>query len=184
LVEKSEFRSIYGKIIGFDNLNQIFYNKNRGAANLIFEIYSALEVFLFKDQHYWLQRAKSTLYLKRKDKKMLQVAIDYAKKSYYDTDNIKLKINSTTTLALLYGRLANEQKYADLDILKDAIHWYHDSLQDRGVNKRYIDGMMNRDRNRNDLIELSKFLMKNGTKSFGSDILRKIDYLLTRVIQR
>lgn len=182
---KAEFKSIYGKIIGFDNLNQIFYSRHKGVGNLIFEIYSNIEEHLFKDPHYWLQRAKSTLYLKRKDKVMLSQAIDFAKKSHYDTENIKLKINSTTTIALLYGRLSNEQQFLDEKTLSDAIYWYYDAIQDKGVNRRYIDSIMGRDRDRNDLKSLVKHLMSNGfvnNYSMNTQLSTKADKLITLVV--
>jgi hypothetical protein len=182
---KPEFKSIYGKIIGFDNLNQIFYSRNKGVGKLIFEIYSNLEGHLYKDPHYWLQRAKSTLYLKRKDKVMLSQAIDYAKKSHFDTENIKLKINSTTTIALLYGRLSNEQKFLDSKTLNDAIYWYYDAIQDKGVNRRYIDSIMGRDRDRNDLKTLVKHLMNKGflnDHNISSELSTKADRLITLVV--
>jgi len=136
---KTNFDGTYKKIISFDNLNQSFYRKEGGSVNLIFNVYKKLESLLYEDGHFWLQRAKSILHLKRQNIEELNVAIDYAKKSYHDAENYKLQINTTTTLAMLYGRIANLEKFRNQDTVTNAINWYYSAFQENQYNKRYID---------------------------------------------
>lgn len=185
LKEKGNVSSTYNKIIGFDNLNQIFHNKQQGVVSLISSIYNSLEETLYHDPHYWLQRAKSSLYISRKNTQDLTLAIDFAKKAFYDTENTKLKINATTTLALLYGRLTAEEKYENDKNIEEAVDWYYQCLQDKGINKRYIDGIINKNRERNDLNGLLRHLMSpKGTRlnKFKPGINTQIDYLMTAFI--
>lgn len=177
------FNPLYKKIINFDNLNQIFYGQDKGEAGLILNLYENLEKVLFSDDHFWLQRAKSILNLKRNDIQSLRLAIDYAKKAYYDTNNEKLKINSTTTIALIYGRIVVVSKFNNKADLEDAINWYHLALQENQFNKRYIEDILQKTKKRNsDINDICQYIVKN-KDIFSKNERSKSEYLIDRVIK-
>lgn len=97
LRNNDRLHSIYRKIIGFDNLNQIFHVKGGGASGLIFEIYNSLEIPLVDDKHYWLQRAKSILYQHEKNIEKLLCGVNYALKARFDSNNKKLITSAKLT---------------------------------------------------------------------------------------
>lgn len=156
--------TIYKNILLFDTLNQIFYKKQGGVINLIFLIYEKLETLLFEDGHYWLQRAKSILYLKRNAYKDLLISLDYAKKAHYDSnEDKKLKNNSTLTIAQVLGRLGKLEQHTTDYVVKEATSWYFEALQPNQFNKKYIDNVVKKaqtDLSKNDLYSLVSFLLK------------------------
>jgi len=165
---KANFEGTYKKIISFDNLNQSFYRKGGGSANLIFNVYEKLENILYEDGHFWLQRAKSILHLKRHNIDYLNTAIYYAKKSHHDTLNSKLQINTTTTLAMLYGRIANLESYSKKDTVVNAIDWYYAAFQENQYNKRYIAGILGKSSKRdNDVSKLCSFILSKNSNLSG-----------------
>ncbi|MFZ2449899.1 MAG: SIR2 family protein [Methylovulum miyakonense] len=183
LIKNKAFNYLYKKIINFDNLNQIFYGEDKGEAGLILNLYENLEPILYSDNHFWLQRAKSILNLKRFEIDSLRLAVDYAKKAYHDTDNEKLKINSTTTIALIYGRIAVINKFSNKQDLEDAINWYYMALQENQFNKRYVDDILQKTKRRNsDIKDICSFLLKNNIV-FNNNEKKHAEYLINQVVR-
>lgn len=101
-----ERNRIYIDIILFDTLNQLFAEK--GAGELIFRVYDALEEVLNDEMHYWLQRAKSVYRLNRNDKNQLEIAYSYATKAYLDGYK-NLKPKAALTLSLICALLTSKE---------------------------------------------------------------------------
>ncbi len=106
----------YKAAMMFDTLNQLF--SQDGAGYLIEYIYEGLEDVLYREPHFWLQRAKSIYRLFRNDKKKLLVAATYAQKAMYDSDingnrNINLYLKSEFSAALIYCMLYNIEENSD-----------------------------------------------------------------------
>ena len=179
-----KFSYIYKNVILFDTLNQIFYKKEGGVIKLIFLIYEKLEEILYEDGHFWLQRAKSLLYLRRTDVTSLTRALDYAKKSHYDSyDDLKLKNHSTLTIAQILGRLLRLDNYHSEYLIQEAINWYYEALQPNRFNKRYIDNVISRarlEKKRNDLYSLVSFILK--TKFHQVSLRKKAEWLVNKTI--
>ncbi len=92
-------KRLYVDAVLFDTLNQLF-GKKSGAGKMIYQIYDALEKYLYNDMDYWLQRAKSIYRLNANDKDELLLAYRYAKKSYVDGD-IRVQAKSALSLSLI-----------------------------------------------------------------------------------
>ena len=183
LVKIKSFSSLYKKIITFDNLNQIFSAEGSGEAGLILNLYEKLEKFLYNDSHFWLQRAKSILNLKRISIQDLKIAIDYAKKTYYDSTNSSLQISATTTIALIYGRIAAIQSYKNIDILKDSIKWYYMALQETQYNKRIINDILEKTKKRNnDIKDLCNYLLGNEIY-LDTNEKKNAEFIINKVFQ-
>lgn len=177
---KKEYAYLYKKVIGFDNLNQLFQTHNHDkdyGASLIFDIYEKLSESLSCDTHYWLQRAKSILYLKREEISHLKKGADYAKKAYFDSDNAKLKINATTTLALLYGRIASEERYSSTITVSEAIRWYSMSLEENDVNQKYVNDILTNAKSGSDLDQLCKQYVN---LSLNNEDKKKLSQIITK----
>lgn len=182
LIKNKVFGHLYKKIITFDNLNQIFSVKGKGEAGLILNLYEKLEPILYNDNHFWLQRAKSILNLKRENIQSLKLARDYAKKAYYDSFD-KLQINAITTLALIFGRIAAIQSFDNKNDLENAINWYYMALQETQYNKRYIRDILKKTKRRNnDIKNLCNFLLKNETY-LGTNERKNAEYIINKVFQ-
>lgn len=103
----------YKTAIMFDTLNQLFGQE--GAGHLIEYIYKNLEDVLYKEPHFWLQRAKSIYRLFRTDKEKLLIAVEYAQKAMNDSGegkdrNIVLYLKSKFSAALIYCMLYNMEE--------------------------------------------------------------------------
>ena len=183
LIKNRVFNHLYKKIITFDNLNQIFSAKEKGEAGLILNIYEKLEPVLYNDNHFWLQRAKSILNLKRDNIQALKLASDYAKKAYYDSASYKFQINATTTLALIHGRIATIQSFDNMNDLEEAINWYYNALQETQHNKRYINDILEKTKRRhNDIKNICNFLLINKTH-LGTNERKNAEYIINKVFQ-
>lgn len=100
----------YKAVMMFDTLNQLF--SQDGAGYLIEFIYEGLEETLYREPHFWLQRAKSIYRLSRTDKKKLLLAVGYAQKAISDSlceegKNLNLHLKSKFSAALIYCMLYN-----------------------------------------------------------------------------
>lgn len=163
LIELRYVGRTYQKLISFDFLNQAFFKKEKGSVNLIASIYEKLENILSDDGQFWLQRSKSLFYLKHDSLKDLYIAADYAKKAYHDATNIRLRINATTNLALISGRIAAIHEFKEVKSVQDAIEWYYEALEENEHNRKYVKEILQgTKRNRSDLRNLvSSILMPN-----------------------
>ena len=169
------------KIISFDFLNQAFSRRGTGTIKLIESIYSKLESLLYEDAHFWLQRSKSILYLYRENIERLSIALLYAKKAYYDTKSDKQRINATTTLAMISGRIANINNYTDYESVGNAVEWYYKALQENEHNTKYIDDILEgTKRNSNDLRNLCSHLMVGNIK-FEKQLKSNAEFIINRV---
>lgn len=102
-------REQYKAVMMFDTLNQLL--SRDGAASHIEYIYNKLENDLCHEPHFWLQRAKSIYRLFKTDEKKLEIARQYATKSYEDSEkHSSLKMKSMFTLSLICGLLFNLEK--------------------------------------------------------------------------
>jgi SIR2-like domain len=183
LINNKVYGTLHKKIITFDNLNQIFSDQQKGQAGLILNLYEKLEDILFDDNHFWLQRAKSIIFLKRNSLVDLKLARDYAKKAYYDSDNRKFKINTATTLALINGRITNLQSFENKNDLKQAIDWYYEALQENQYNKFYVKEILKRaKRSNSDIINLCTFLLIN-VINLSRNEKKKAEFMLKIVFE-
>jgi hypothetical protein len=172
-------------LILFDTLNDIFRKKEGGASGLIFQIYNELSSILYEDPNYWIQRAKSILYLKREDEKMLLDAISYAKTAYNNSKNdrnFKVLDNATLTLAMLYGRIINSKKFKDNNYLNETINYYYQAFNSR-TNVKYIDRIIIKanKNNKNDLKNLCYYLL-NKKPPLSNEIKRKAEFIINKVM--
>lgn len=163
LLKDIRFENTYKNIISFDNLNQIFQKKEGGVINLIFHVYEKLEPFLYEENHFWTQRAKSIYHLKREDKKHLEEAVIYAKKPYYDSKaGSRLQLHSSLLISMLYGRIVNVDNYKDVGLLKESINWYYIALQENSTNDKVINNFLDKakyNKTHNDFSSLCKHLI-------------------------
>ncbi|WP_321413245.1 SIR2 family protein [uncultured Desulfobacter sp.] len=181
LLEKKNFQYLYKKVITFDNLNQIFSGKSKGEAGLILNIYEKLERILYNDDHFWLQRAKSILYLKWSDMESLRLAKDYAKKAYFDSTNDKFKTYATTTIALIHGRIAAISNFSNRIDLIDAIYWYHSGLQENQYNKRYVDEILRKTKKKgSDITGLCNYILQNNLE-LESNEKKNAEFIIKKV---
>ena len=123
----------YKAAMMFDTLNQLF--SQDGAGYLIEYIYEGLEEILYREPHFWLQRAKSIYRLFRNNKEKLLVAATYAQKAMSDSDvkggkNINLYLKSEFSAALIYCMLYNIEceKYLKNEYQIKSIRMIHEVL--------------------------------------------------------
>lgn len=182
LIENQAYSYLYKKIITFDNLNQLFSGEERGEAGLILNIYEKLEELLYDDNHFWLQRAKSIRNLKRHSIKDLKLATDFAKKAFYDTTKDQLQVNATSTLALLYTRIINLQRYVDHTDVKEAINWTYGALQKTQLNTHYRQDILRKAKlPESDIINLCKFLLHN-TVQLNREETKQAEFIVNLVV--
>jgi len=175
MLYNTRHKNLAKKLINFSNLNFLFsYKKTGGARTVIYKIYDNLNELLYNDIDYWLQRAKSILYLASKeDIEMIKNGIDYAKKAYVDAEREKKERQALFTVALLYGRLAHSLKFENELINKEALEWYYSAfIEDK--NKRYVDYYLSRDLYKNDLFLLLNNIKRNNLKN---ELKFKYNYL-------
>lgn len=170
----------------FDNLNQIFWKNDGGVMNLIFTIYENLEPILYTDNQYWIQRAKSILYLKQRNEKELLKALTYAQKPYYDsTDYSNQQLMSSFLISMIYGRLANLTEYKNTSYLTESIEWYYKALQEYSYNRNYIMDFLHKakkDKNRNDFYSLCSHTLRNAS-ALNKKSKEKVEYLVNLLNQ-
>lgn len=169
----NRFKSYYKLIIAFDSLNQIFYKRSGGAANLIFLIYEKLEDLLYIDTHYWMQRAKSIYYLKRTNVPALLTAVEFAKKPYFDsTDYSRIKINASFQIALIYIRIVITQRFEKHLVYTEAIKWVCIALKENLHNSKVIENLIEdakKGKMHNDFYQFATFVLKNPTTLSAND---------------
>lgn len=163
----------------FDNLNQIFWKTQGGVMNLIFKIYKKLEELLYRDNYYWIQRAKSIYYLKRSDENELLRAYEYAKKAYCDSkDSSNIHVQACFLISMVYGRLANLTAYRNEGYVAEAVDWYHMALQDVAYNHKHVKDLLQKarqDKHSNDFYALCSLFMRNGCAEYDKT---KIEFLI------
>ncbi|UEG53339.1 SIR2 family protein [Mucilaginibacter daejeonensis] len=159
------FKTYYKSIIAFDSLNQIFYKRSGGAANLIFLIYGKLEELLYIDTHYWMQRAKSIYYLKRTNVQELLTAAEYAKKPYFDSaDHSRIKINASFQIALIYIRIVITQKFNNHQTFTETVKWVCIALKENLHNSKVIENLIEdakKGKMNNDYYQFATFVLDN-----------------------
>lgn len=180
LLSDGRFYEFTKNLTLFDNLNQIFWKNDGGVINLIFKIYENLESVLYTDNQYWIQRAKSILYLKRNNEKELLKALTYAKKPYHDSkDYSNQQLMASFLISMIYGRLANLTEYRNASYLTESIEWYYRALQEFSYNKNYIMDFLlkaKKDKNRNDFYALCSYALRNPS-TLGKREKEKVEYL-------
>lgn len=186
LTKDARFNSFYRSLVLFDNLNQIFLKKEGGVINLIFLIYEKLESILYQGNQYWIQRAKSILYLKQKDEVWLNKAIVFAQKAYHDSsDYSNLQLQSSFLISMLYGRLAHLTRFEKSHYVHESISWYYTALQESSYNKKYVDDFLQRakrEKSDNDFYALCTFLVgKKIPTENGNN--RKISFLVNTLMK-
>jgi hypothetical protein len=172
LMPYDNFKNQWKTLITFDTLNQIFLTNSRGAMNLIFQTYNSLETLLYKETHYWLQRAKSIYYLKGTIIDELLKAIIYTKKSYHDSpDDSRMKTSSSFQLAMIYNRLLVQDQFSNTEYLSEGIKWISIGLKENMHNTRFIADFIQRAKNEkfnNDFYSVAMFVLNN-PKKFNKD---------------
>ncbi|MET3499147.1 energy-coupling factor transporter ATP-binding protein EcfA2 [Mucilaginibacter rubeus] len=167
------FKTYYKSIIAFDSLNQIFYKRSGGAANLIFLIYEKLESVLYIDTHYWMQRAKSIYYLKRTNVQALLTAVEYAKKPYFDSpDSSRIKINASFQIALIYIRIVITQRFEKHSVFAEAAKWVCIAFKENLHNSKVIENLIEEARKgkkHNDFYQFAHYVLRNPNALSYSD---------------
>lgn len=140
---------IYKEIMLFDNLNDIFDGKefNNYANQIIETLYEKLENILTDDKHYWLQRAKSILYIANDNIDKINQALEYSTKIFLDSSNDyndRVQGHASMTSAMLYGRLINLEKYSNIEHIKRAISFYIDTFTKYHWNTKYVQKLISR----------------------------------------
>lgn len=106
-------KRIYREVMQFDTLNQLF-GYQKGAGELILNVYESLEEILNDDLHFWLQRAKSLYRLNPSKPEQVKKAYMYAKKAYMDShDNSTLTTKAALSVSLICGLLYSIEKNED-----------------------------------------------------------------------
>jgi hypothetical protein len=184
LMQYENFKNQWTALITFDTLNQIFLTDSKGAMNLIFQTYDKLEHLLFKDTHYWLQRAKSIYYLKRDNETELLNAILYTQKSYFDsTDNSRMKTSSSFQLAMIYNRLLAINEYKNKNYLQEGVKWNCIGLKENQHNTKFLSDFIERalqEKNKNDFYRLAIYLFDTTDKVDKDDR----DFIVGKLFKR
>jgi hypothetical protein len=185
LVKDNRFTSFTKNITLFDNLNQIFWKKEGGGViNLIFKIYQKLETILYQDNQYWIQRAKSILYLKGKNEVELLNALIYAKKTYHDArDSSNMQLQSSFLISMIYGRLAYLTEFKNY--LTDSIKWYYAALQESSYNHKYINDFITRaqeEKSKNDFYAICMFYLRNKQNYLDKQSTEKASFLVNKLM--
>jgi len=143
----------YQELLFFDNLKENLHTSQKEIfQKIVIELYKKLEKELTSDKHYWLQRAKSILYMQSNDIEAIKDGLRFSTKIY--TDEIikesKLSGYAAHISAMLYGRLAVLEKFVNLNIIQEAIDFYTLIFEQYDWNKIYIKNMIKR-KDKNDL---------------------------------
>ena len=178
----------YKSLILFDNLNQIFYRRDPGVVNLIFEVYAKLQDLLYEESHYWVQRAKSILYLKDREVPMLRQAMDYIKKAYYDSapDAYRLQSQSALTAAIIQGRIANETAFKNPADVIESVNWYYTALNQVNNEDRFTEQVIHKGQRSksSDLYKLCSYIMMNEiTNQNDRDFGKKKNRLVKLIVE-
>jgi len=146
----------YQELLFFDNLQENLQNKHKKyLQEIVIQLYTKLEKELTSDKHYWLQRAKSILYMQSTDINAIKDGLRFSTKVYTDEVSKHNKISGYAAhiTAMLYGRLISLEKYDNIDNIESAILFYYTILEEYSWNTKYIKNMVKRNKN-NDLKEL------------------------------
>jgi len=143
----------YQELLFFDNLKENLHTSHKETfQKIVIELYKKLEKELTDDKHYWLQRAKSILYMQSSDINAVKDGLRFSTKIY--TDEIikesKLSGYAAHITAMLYGRLISLEDYKNLNNIQEAIEFYHLIFEQYDWNKMYIKNMIKRE-DKNDL---------------------------------
>jgi hypothetical protein len=176
--------NLYKEMMLFDNLNDIFDGRQYNHANKIIEkLYENLEKVLTEDKHYWLQRAKSILYISNTDIEKIHSALEYSTKIYLDSDDAyseRIKGHASMTSAMLYGRLITLENFSDIENIERALFYYTDTLTRYSWNTEYVRRLISRE-HYNDLKQL---LLLDDSKLSREEAYKLVELrALTRGIQ-
>ena len=160
-----------------------------GAAKIIEEIYmdENIQRVMSDDINYWLQRAKCTyiLYRKAKDISKLYEGVQWAKKTEYDADARankgenryeRTRLNAIVEVAMLYGRIANLKKFADISDNSDAVSYYFKALSD-GNNLDTARTLLTNSKGTEDFKKLVDNIVENPGVIYA-DLGKERDYLI------
>jgi hypothetical protein len=138
----------YQDLLFFDNLQQNLQNRQHKEyfQTIVIDLYTKLENELTTDKHYWLQRAKSILYMQSDDINAIKDGLRFSTKVYTDELNVTSKLSGYAAhiSAMLYGRLINLEEFNDIDNIKAAINYYHTTFNDYTWNSIYLSKMIKR----------------------------------------
>lgn len=138
----------YQDLLFFDNLQQNLQSKQHKEYfnEIVIDLYTKLENELTTDKHYWLQRAKSILYMQSNDIEAIKDGLRFATKVYTDEldSSSKLSGYASHISAMLYGRLINLENFEEIDNVKAAINYYYTTFTDYSWNTVYISNMIKR----------------------------------------
>lgn len=143
----------YQELLFFDNLKENLHTGHKKIfQKIVIELYKKLEKELTNDKHYWLQRAKSILYMQSDDIESIKDGLRFSTKIY--TDEIikesKLSGYAAHISAMLYGRLIVLEDFMNLNNIQEAIDFYYLIFEKYDWNKIYIKNMTKRT-DKNDL---------------------------------
>jgi len=145
----------------YDNINQLFSYKNKGARNLILDLYDKLQQYLSNDPHYWIQRAKAIYKMEKFRLPQMRNARIYALKAYNDSEEFtRLKTVSQFTLAKILGKISKLNRFLDSNENEEALSFYYKVLTEKYDNNIYINELITDAKKSNrssDLKELIKY---------------------------
>lgn len=146
----------YQELLFFDNLKENLHNEHKKYfQEIVIKLYTNLEKELTEDNHYWLQRAKSILYMQSDNINAIKDGLRFSTKVYTDEISSHSKISGYAAhiSAMLYGRLITLEKYKNIENVESAIFYYYTILEEFNWNTTYIKKMIKRSE-KNDLQNL------------------------------
>jgi len=142
LSKDPNFKSLAKTMIMFDSVNYLLTEargdvRATGYRPTVLALYEKLQPLMNESADYWLQRAKSSLYLEVGTDALLQ-GIEFALKAYKEASRERTVDNAEFTIALLYGKICRETKYAETRYIIEAISWFANAMEKYGGNSNYV----------------------------------------------
>lgn len=162
-----------------------------GAASFIHNVYANENIKQLKanDPNYWLQRAKSIYitnnYRHRGSRAEILEAIDWAKKAEQDSRTkvddgeskyFRTESNAIMQIAMLYGRLAKLQNYANKKVNEDALEYYYKLFSDTN-NIGATKTLLNHSRGTDDFTKFVNILISD-INCVGNEWSQERNYLI------
>lgn len=162
-----------------------------GAASFIHNVYANENIKQLKanDPNYWLQRAKSIYitnnYRHRGSRAKILEAIDWAKKAEQDSRTkvddgeskyFRTESNAIMQIAMLYGRLAKLQNYANKKVNEDALEYYYKLFSDTN-NIGATKTLLNHSRGTDDFTKFVNILISD-INCVGNEWSQERNYLI------